>query len=104
MAINDEDILKRFTRLQLDGVELVLEVALITWDAGPHTPATAFVEVFRFPSDAPSALVARARRALLRRKRFFKVCTVCLERNPVGWMSDARICQGCAERTLGVVH
>jgi len=104
MAANDLEILESFTRQRPDGTDLVLEVAVISWRAGPHTPETNFVEVCRMAIHTAPEEISRARRALLDRRRFFKVCSMCHERNPVGWMHDAKVCQGCAERHLGVVH
>lgn len=104
MALNDEELFREFTRARIDGAVVVLEVQLISWAAGPHCPESTWVEVKRLASGTDTLETARQRRQLLERRRYFRICARCSERNPVGWMHDSRLCQGCAERTLGVVH
>ena len=104
MALNDEEKLQEFTRARDVGAEVLLEVRLISWVGGPHSPETRWAEVERLPSGEGTAVIGRHRRRLLQRRRYFRICASCSERKPVGWMHDSQVCQGCAERTLGVVY
>lgn len=104
MAQNDDVVLNEFTRAREEGVDVVLEVRVIDWEAGPHTPHANWIEVGRIAVGSDAAMISGARGRLLKRRRFFRVCSLCAERTPVGWMHDSRICHGCAERTLGVVY
>jgi hypothetical protein len=47
------------------------------------------------------ALITTARNTRLAR---FRVCSMCEQRNPPEGMHSDDVCQGCAERELGVVH
>ena len=104
MALNDDEMLLKFTRARRLGAEIVLEVRLIRWTAGPHTPDTSWAEVERLAGGATAAEIGRRRRRLLQRRRLFRICSTCSERKPAGWMHDQHVCQGCAERTLGIIH
>ena len=46
-------------------------------------------------------VITRARAAGIARRQ---TCRYCRETFNPGWMHDADVCQGCAERHLGVVH
>jgi len=80
----------------------VLEIQTLAWDG--HTPETPWEEVKRLPPTTKESEITKQHKQLLQRRRFFRVCTVCNERQPNGWMHDAEICQRCAEKTLGVVY
>ena len=104
MAQNDDVVFNEFTRAREEGVEVVLEVCVIDWKAGPHTPHANWIEVGRLATGSGALMIQSARGRLLKRRRFFRVCSLCAKRNPVGWMHNSRICHACAERTLGVVY
>lgn len=104
MALNDDEMFLKFTRARRSGAAIVLEVQVIRWTAGPHTPDTSWAEVERLAGDSTVAEIERRRRRLLQRRRLFRICSTCTERTPVGWMHDQHVCQGCAERTLGIIH
>jgi rRNA maturation endonuclease Nob1 len=55
------------------------------------------------PAGSTPDTIEIARRALLQRRRFFRTCRLCGERNPLGWMMDDGMCQSCGESKLGVV-
>jgi hypothetical protein len=50
---------------------------------------------------AVKALIKVARNVRLSK---FRVCSMCVQRNPPEWMHDDEVCQRCAEQELGVVH
>lgn len=43
--------------------------------------------------------VAAVRRAILRLRRFFRVCTRCGKRWPRGWLGEGEVCKFCAAET-----
>ena len=81
----------------------------IEWQ-GPHTPVERHTPLGDIRLDGISGkdleqLVSEwitvTRR---RRRRRFRTCKFCDEKNPPEWMHARDVCQGCAERVLGVVH
>ena len=84
-------------------------VYAVRW-RGPHTPIVVpreFAKLAwnRLPQGALvmtlHALIAAAREV---RRSEFRKCRMCGDMNPPEWMHSKDICQGCAERHLGVVH
>ena len=100
----DAMLLRDFTRVRALGTAAFLEVKLVNWDAGTHSPNESWVEIERLSDATETGLIARHRRRLLHNRRFFRICQVCSERRPVGQMHNSRTCQGCAVRTLGIVY
>lgn len=102
--MKDEELLMEFVleRFYYDEA-IVFFVCQIRWE-GPHTPVQEWVPVSVLPAMSSPVEIEKAKRALLKRRRFFKVCDVCGERKPDGWMHDNELCQSCAERELGVVY
>ena len=98
---HDDHLLRNYTRVRLDADEQVIEVGDTTWE-GPHTPVISWVEASRLPADTSTAEVARARRRLLMRRKFFVICKECGERNAKGHTSRG-VCHECMEKKHGVV-
>ncbi len=101
--MNDKELLDEFTDIRDGQKGIAIRVRRITWPH-PHAPRARWHTVATFPSDTSEADLAQARLALLTNAKHFRVCTECGTRNPVGWMHDDAICQGCAERNHGVVY
>ena len=104
MKIDDETLalisdFVRIDRSRVDGV--VVSIAKVDWD-GPHTPVLRWVKYDE--AFAPEVCDDRIFQTVLHDKRFFQRCSQCGELNNVGHMHSASICQGCAERSLGVVY
>lgn len=88
--------------LSLSYTSYIFQVAEITWHG--HTPMTYWNSIKWLDADTPLKKINREYRKLLERRTYFKICEICEERNPVGWMHHNTICQSCAERELGVIH
>lgn len=101
-ASKDQALLDDFTRIRIEPDAIVLEIQTLAWDG--HTPETHWEEVKRLPPTTKESEITKQHKQLLQRRRFFRVCTVCNERQPNGCMHDDEICQSCAEKTLGVVY
>lgn len=101
--MTDEEILEEFVRTNRSGEGTAIEVASISWPS-PHEPRIIWAPAQTLPPNALSSLVEEARMAALHDTRFFHRCDLCKELNPLGWMHDERICQGCAAEHHGVVY
>jgi hypothetical protein len=102
-AERDEQLRADFLRLrEIDGV-IALEVGIVEWH-GPHTPKRRWEVAHRFTSAPSPDELRSAQRAALENPRFFGVCNMCGKRCNIGHMHSETVCQGCAERHLGVVH
>ena len=99
--MTDDELLTEFTRVTTTDEGVRLECLVITWPH-PSRPESTWVVVKTLPAGATGESLATARRALLQRRRFFRVCRLCHERKPVGWMMGNGICQECGETRLGV--
>ncbi|HSD37965.1 MAG TPA: hypothetical protein VLC92_10700 [Rhodocyclaceae bacterium] len=77
-----------------DSAEVLVRV--ISWGGRPHTPVGAWIKVAATP-----AAIRKEIRRVLKLKTYFKVCRVCGEKNPTGWM-DGNTCHQCLEKS-GVV-
>jgi len=77
---------------------------------GPHTPVVTGTPLATLnPSDLTrpallAAVVAAIEKARTARLATYRTCVRCDETKPPEWMHDARTCQRCAERALGVVY
>lgn len=78
-----------------------MQVGVVGW-VSPHEPSLEW-KTFRTWRHEPNAeRKDRAKVAAI--KRFFRTCVQCRELCNVGHMHDSKLCQGCAERELGVTH
>jgi len=98
-----QDELSHFFRCAEAGRAWVFEVAVVRWD-GPHTPRLEWKPFRRWKRKPAEQQMARARSAALGRPSLFRRCTVCEMNRNAGHMHDRTVCQGCAERRLGVVY
>ena len=98
--MRDEEIRQEFIRVNRPGNRL--EVMTISWDG--HTPTSTWVLFEQLPDNAGSPEIEAAIDRALASKLFFNRCHRCEQINPLGWMQDSKVCQGCAERYDGVVH
>lgn len=79
------------------------QVGTVQWD-GPHTPHIEWKTYRSWRTQPNAARLARARASAIKEARFFRTCKSCDRIRNVGHMHDPQICQGCAERYLGVIH
>lgn len=86
-----------------DDAPYVFWVGRVKWH-GPHRPSMYFTPFRSWKKPPTPSMLARARQAALHNTRFFRVCIYCKQTTNVGHMDDARTCQGCASRYLGVVY
>lgn len=100
--MNDEDLIAEFVEVRRAEEGVGLWVREIGWQ-GPYTPVSSWTLAKTLPATASEDRIETEVRRLLTRKRYFRVCEECGERNPIGWMLDTKICQSCAERNHGVV-
>ena len=79
----------------------VVAVATVVWD-GPHRPALQWSSYDRtFGAELTDEQIVHV---VSGDSRFFSVCLRCGRLANAGHMHSKSICQGCAERYLGVVH
>jgi hypothetical protein len=101
--MNDHELRGEFFRIKRASSATRILVREIGW-RGAHAPASSWVAAARLPEGASEADVEAAVLAILQDPKFFRICTECQERHPLGWMHNERICQRCAERNHGVVY
>ena len=75
--------------------EIEVFVGQITW-RGPHTPSRTWVKVACLPEDADQKRIKKEICRVLNLKTYFKVCDVCGEKKPTGWMGGYT-CHSCME-------
>ena len=97
------ELVDEFTDARPTVSGIAIRVRRISWPL-PYEPRSRWCRVKLLPADADETTVMDARRSVLLDARHFAVCGECRQRRPVGWMSDARLCQSCAERNHGVVY
>jgi len=102
LAKSDAEMTTEFFRTRLSKAGIALQVRTISWN-GPYDPVSRWKTVKRFTLDTAPGEIAAVIQAELWNRRFFRICSDCGERNPVGCMS-ADFCQNCAERSHGIVH
>jgi hypothetical protein len=96
---DDHDLLTHSTRARIKGGVMVVEVAVITWDA--QRPRTHWVEVLHLIETASAAVVEAARRAVLLDPAFFVVCRACARRRPLGHTAGGT-CHSCQGEEHGI--
>lgn len=79
------------------------EVATIGWE-NPYTPRLTWHVVRSWQTRPIDEDVAKARDEVFNDPEYFGHCEKCNRHCCAGHMHNATICQGCAERYLGVVH
>lgn len=98
------DYLDGFFRCHKQWAHWTFEVATVEWDGTPHTPRLSWTTFRRWIAEPNPQEILEARTAALATPRFFRTCTRCGELTNTGHMHDQRVCQGCAEKFLGVIH
>ena len=101
--MTDEGLTEEFISAHRGPSELVLRVKTIKWE-GPHTPVAEWITARTITGSLTDSEVQDSVRALLADRSFFGKCEECGERNPMGWMHNPSLCQGCAEGNHGVVY
>jgi hypothetical protein len=90
------------------GAATTLAGAFVGWVdviwPGPHEPVRQLNDVVHVPVLTHAEIHAELERARDRRDAALRACRYCEERFTPGHMHSADVCQGCAERHLGVVH
>ncbi|MBK5965757.1 hypothetical protein CCR95_17145 [Thiocystis minor] len=100
--MTDAELVAEFMRLtEMDG-KTVLEVGVVEW-SGPHEPELVWKRFHRWTTWPTAERLAVAQRKALETVRFFRICSICNERQNAGHMMDRETCQSCAEKHLGVV-
>ena len=90
-------------RLEKEMNSWTLSVGSIGW-RGPHEPYVTYHTVSTWQSMPSNEDVEVCLAKTAQDTRFFKICTKCNTLNANGHMHSDTMCQGCAERYLGVVH
>lgn len=75
----------------------------VAWP-GPSTPVVRLRDVTHLPSASGYSLDEEINRAYRLREEAMRACRFCKTECVPGHMHTDNICQGCAERHLGVVH
>ena len=103
IPMNDLELLQEFLRVEHTESGVRILVRRIHWN-GPAEPVSIWVVGKDFHSAATKAETDAAARRILEDERYFRVCGECGERNPLGWMHDETMCQGCASKNRGIVY
>lgn len=96
-------------RMSMNG--LIVSAYGIHWDDS-HTPVRNDRELCKLswqelPNDvSQQAVIAKAfiQAVIALRQSSFRICKYCNKAQPPEWQHDTNVCQGCAEKHLGVVH
>lgn len=101
----DDDLRKHAIRTvrYADNDRLIVEVETIRWPH-PHKPVTEWIPAAELPADAPQSDIDDAVIKILRRRKFFKVCSECGRRMHSGHMYDVKTCHSCAETKYHVCY
>jgi hypothetical protein len=97
-----EDLDQGF-RLTAASDGFTLEVAVVTWPT-PSCPDLEWHRARAWSAMPSQQELEAAKETVLEDRRYFRVCGRCRQRELVGHMHDARICQACAEKYIGVVY
>lgn len=100
--MNNKKLLAEFTRVVETPDGSCLECLVISWPH-PSRPSSRWKKVKTLPTGSTAEEIGAAQRLLLQDPRFFNVCKMCHERNPLGWMCQDDVCQACAAGRLDVV-
>lgn len=101
--MTDDELKAEFIRVTREPGKTQIDAYVIEWPE-PHTPTHRWAPAAVLALSATEQDIAAVIEAVLRDKRFFRVCKRCHTRNPGGWMHSKTICQSCVERHLGVVY
>lgn len=102
MNNNEEELVSDYTRARYAQNRVVVEVAQVDW-LNPSQLILTWHSVFELPANSNAEEIEAARHKLLRRKKYFKICQECEERQPTGHMWSTEMCQSCASNNLGII-
>ena len=102
--MNDSELIKEFIRIVNNEMQIQILVCKIEWNEGPHKPVSIWVIAKNLPAKSSESEIQYATTQVLHNMEYFSKCSECGERNPVGWMNDDHICQGCAQANHGIVY
>lgn len=94
-----EEIRNDFIRIERTDGSVEIHVLRIGWDG--QIPVDRWELAVTLNHPVNEFIIQREIEKIFDRKRYFKTCDDCGERNPSGWM-DGRICHECQEKQ-GVV-
>lgn len=97
------DKLKSYFQCVLVAERWEFQVGVVTWN-GPHTPTIRWIAFRSWKRKPTAAQLSRAELAARAQTRFFRTCELCHEFMNAGHMHGDQICQGCAQRHLGIVY
>jgi hypothetical protein len=81
----------------------VFEVATLVWPH-PHEPSRRWHIVNHWEEEPSKEIRRQAESDTLHDTHYFKTCSMCNDIKNVGYMHSAKVCDGCAEKHLGVDH
>tara|TARA_B110000305_G_scaffold144345_1_gene160507 strand:- start:272 stop:697 length:426 start_codon:yes stop_codon:yes gene_type:complete len=81
----------------------VFEVATLEWPH-PHEPARKWHIINHWAEEPSTEIRRQAESAILQDTRYFKTCSMCNSVTNVGYMHSDKVCDGCAEKHLGIIH
>ena len=94
---------KEYIRVKRGNKKLVLQVLKIGWE-NPWTPVGQWVTAKTLETSVDIAELDKEVSDLIRNSKYFGFCSMCQEFNNSGHMHDESVCQGCAERHLGICY
>lgn len=97
------ELFNDYTRSRTLEDKVVVDVQVIRW-LSSYEPQGVWVPVFELSCGAGTAAITEARNKLLAMPRYFQTCDCCQQLMAVGHMHDDGVCQGCAEKHLGVAY
>jgi hypothetical protein len=103
--MNDADtqLIADFIRVVESEDGTLMEVGVVEWKRS-FIPVIRWKTFRRWRRKPNQQWLDAAQQKALHTTRFFKVCRICRDRVNIGHMHDARICQSCAVRELGVIY
>jgi hypothetical protein len=102
--MTDAELIEEFIEVEPDeGSGTKIYVKMIEWEG--QIPATHPVCAVTLKGIPSQERLDKEFQKILNRKKFFRVCSECGERNPIGWMlTEMGICQQCGTEHHGIVY
>jgi hypothetical protein len=102
MATEEEELVRDFTRVRETSASIVVEVMVVDWPS-PSEPRGTWAKAASIPISSDRSEIERARKAVLRNRRYFRRCKECGERQLKGYMWATDVCMSCAESNFGII-
>ena len=99
--MGEDELIEEYTRVEHSDGSARVQAGQVDW-RGPHTPVLSWETVTVLPGSSTAEELYSAREALLKDRRYFRICCECSQLTPYGHMGG-RACHGCMERVYGVV-